>query len=78
MTLNDFNDLGKYIANKGNKETIFKPSIREIENEDFEYIKLIGNTCCIRYREDNRKSAIQYKTLNGAKRYVDRCLGGNE
>lgn len=78
MTLNELSDLGEYIASKGNKETIFNSSLRKIKNEDFKYIELIGDTCCIRYKKDNRKSAIQYKTLNGAKKYVDKVLGGSD
>ena len=75
MTLNEFYDLGDYIAKKRNCLTTFNLFLMEIKNDNFKYIKLIGNTCCIRHKKDKRKSAIQYKTLNGAKKYVDKVLG---
>lgn len=72
MTLIEFNDLGKYVMKKKSKLTIFRPALLDIENEDYKYIKLIGDTCCIRHKEDSSKRAIMYKTLNGAKKYVDK------
>ena len=75
MTIYDFNEIGKYIANKTNKETIFLTSKAKIENEEFKYIWFVGNICCIRHKKDNSKKTIQYKTFNGVKNYIDKWLG---
>ena len=75
MTIYDFNEIGKYIAKKTNKETIFQTSKAKIENEDFKHIWLVGNVCCIRHKNDNSKKTIQYKTFNGIKNYIDKWLG---
>lgn len=74
MTIYDFNEISKYIANKTKKETIFQTSRAKIENEDFKYIWLVGNVCCIRYKNDNSKKTIQYKTLGGVKNYIDKWV----
>lgn len=74
MTIHEFNEIGEYIAKKTNKETNFLTSRGKIENEEFKYIWLVGNVCCIRYKNDNNKKAIQYKTFIGTKKYIDRCL----
>lgn len=78
MTIYDFNEIGKYIAKKNNKETIFQTSKAKIENEDFKYIWFVGNICCIRHKNDNSKKTIQYKTFNGVKNYIDKWLGDIE
>lgn len=75
MTIYDFNKIGKYVANKTNKETIFKTSKAKIENEEFKYIWFVGNICCIRHKKDNSKKYIQYKSFNGVKNYIDKWLG---
>lgn len=75
MTLNEFNELGLYVARKTEYPTIMSTKTRDIENKYFKYIKLINDTCCIRHEEDKSKKAIMYKTLNGAEKYVDKwCI----
>lgn len=74
MTIYDFNEIGKYIAKKTNKDTFFRTSTGKIENEEFKYIWLVGNVCCIRHKNDKNKNAIQYKTYNGVKKYIDKWL----
>lgn len=71
MTVFDFFDIGEHIAKKTKKETIFKNTNLEILNEDFKYIKFIFGFCVIKHKKDLKKGTIQYKTLNGAKRYVN-------
>lgn len=49
MTFYEFNDLGKYVAKITQKETTFKTKFYKIENNDFKYIRLFGNICCIKW-----------------------------
>ena len=74
-TLQDLYDLGKYLVKKTNKETKMVSNMRRIVHEDFKYIQLIGKWICIRYQDDDRHNAIQYKSLRGAMNYVDKWLG---
>lgn len=74
MTIYDFNELGKYIAKITQKEIVFKISIGKIENDDFKYIRLFGNICCIRHKLDNSKKERQYKTLNGVINYINKWV----
>lgn len=77
MTIYDFNYLGKYIANKTKKETIMHISYGNVENDDFKYIILFGNICCIRHKLDNSKKEKQYKSLNGVINYVNKWTKEN-
>ena len=77
MTLYEFNDLGKYVAKITQKETTFKTKFYKIENNDFKYIRLFGNFCCIKHKMDDSKKANQYKTVNGAIRYINKWIKEN-
>ena len=72
MSIYDFNSLGEYVFKQTNKETIFRPSTHIIINEEFERIYLINGVCCIKHIKDEAQFYKQYKTLNGAKKYIDR------
>ena len=74
MTLHEFNKVGDYISRKTNKDTSFYTSIGKIENDEFKYVWFFRNICCIRHKNDNQKRSIQYKTYNGAKKYIDKWL----
>lgn len=66
--------LGKYLSEKTNKPTTLKVTMGKIEHKDFKYIQLINKWICIRHKNDNKRDAIQYKTLRGAVNYVDKWL----
>lgn len=74
MTIYDFDELGKYIAKVTQKETSYLVNFYNIENDDFKYIRLFGNTCCIRHKLDNSKKERQYKTLTGAINYINKWV----
>lgn len=76
MTIYDFNEIGKYIAKKTNKDTFFHTAIGKIENEDFKHILLFNYTCCIKHKDDKSKIIRQYKTYNGAIRYINKWIKG--
>ena len=77
MTYTDFRELASYISSKTKEETvvsIYRENFPIIVNSNFKYVKLINSTCCIRHKDDFSKKAIMYKTVNGAKRYIDRWI----
>lgn len=77
MTYTDFRELASYISSKTKEETvvsIYRESFPIIVNSNFKYVKLINSTCCIRHKDDFSKKAIMYKTVNGAKKYIDRWI----
>lgn len=77
MTYTDFRELASYISNKTKEETvvsIYREGFPIIVNSNFKYVKLIGSTCCIKHKDDFSKKAIMYKTVNGAKKYIDRWI----
>ena len=69
----DLMELYKYIDLKTNCDTYMSTN-GEIFNENFQYIKMVGDWLIIRHKNDNRNSAIQYKTNRGAMNYCRKWL----
>lgn len=81
MTYIDFCEVASYINNKTGEETvasIYRGDWPTITNSNFKYVKLIGSTCCIRHKDDFSKKAIMYKTVNGAKKYINKWVNKDE
>lgn len=81
MTYIDFCEVASYINNKTGEETvmsIYRGDWPTIVNSNFKYVKLINSTCCIRHKDDFSKKAIMYKTVNGAKKYINKWVNKDE
>lgn len=71
MTEKQFIEVGNYITLLSSRITTYCPERFCIENSLFEYIKLVGNTCCLKLKADTSTGVPHFKTLADIKTYIN-------
>jgi hypothetical protein len=71
MTEKQFIEVGNYITLLSSRVTTYYPERRIIENSLFEYIRLVGSSCCLKLKADASTGVPHFKTLEEIKTYIN-------